>query len=81
MRPSAAAIGQTVRTERHRLVTDLSALRDEQWNVSSLCPGWDVYHVLAHLIDTARTGRLAFIRELLRARMDFDRANDNGIAR
>lgn len=32
-------------------------------------------------MDTARTGRLSFVRDLLRARLDFDRANENGIAR
>ncbi len=32
-------------------------------------------------MDTARTGRLSFVRDLLTARMDFDRSNENGIAR
>jgi len=81
MRHSAAWIWQIVHRERCRLATDLSELPDEQWNVASLCPGWDVHDVLAHVVDTARTGRLAFVRELLRARMDFDRANDNGVTR
>ena len=81
MRSSAAAIWQTVHAERRQLATDLSALRADQWGLPSLCPGWDVHEVLAHLVDTARTGRLSFARDLLAARLDFDRANDNGIAR
>lgn len=81
MRPSAAEIWQAVHAERRHLAADLAELRDEQWSVPSLCPGWDVHDVLAHLVDTARTGRLAFVRALLTARMDFDRANENGIAR
>ncbi|WP_234788676.1 maleylpyruvate isomerase N-terminal domain-containing protein [Mycolicibacterium iranicum] len=24
------------------------------WTTPSLCPGWDVHHVLAHIVDTAR---------------------------
>jgi uncharacterized protein (TIGR03083 family) len=81
MRKATAEIWQTVHSERRRLAADLSDLRDEQWHVPSLCPGWDVHDVLAHLVNTARTGRLSFVRDLLTARMDFDRANENGIAR
>lgn len=81
MRKAAAAVWQTVHAERLRLTAELSELREEQWHLPSLCPGWDVHDVLAHLVDTARTGRLSFIRDLLTARMDFDGANENGIAR
>lgn len=81
MRKSAAAIWQTVHSERRRLAADLTELRNEQWRVSSLCPGWDIHDVLAHLVDTALTGRVSFVRGLLIARMNFDRANENGIAR
>ncbi|PYG01965.1 TIGR03083 family protein [Georgenia satyanarayanai] len=81
MRASAAAVWQEVHSERRRLVADLAGLRDDEWRRPSLCPGWDVHDVLAHLVDTARTGRVVFVRDLLVARMDFDRANANGIAR
>ncbi|QTG80175.1 maleylpyruvate isomerase family mycothiol-dependent enzyme [Arthrobacter crystallopoietes] len=81
MRKSAAAIWQLVHAERRRLAADLSELGDEQWRVSSLCPGWDIHDVLAHLVDTALTGRISFVRDLLIARMDFDLANENGTAR
>ncbi len=63
------------------MVADLSALGDEQWSLPSLCPGWTVHDVVAHLLDSARTGRLSFVSDLLRARLDFDRANERGIAR
>lgn len=56
-------------------------LHDEDWLVPSLSSGWDVHDVLAHLVDTPRTGRLSFVRDLLMARLDFDRANEIGIAR
>lgn len=81
MRTSAAPVWETVHAERRRLVGDLSGLRDEQWFVPSLCTGWDVHDVVAHLVDTAKTGRVSFVRDLLAARMDFDRANERGIAR
>ncbi|MEV7649372.1 maleylpyruvate isomerase family mycothiol-dependent enzyme [Arthrobacter sp. NPDC089319] len=81
MRVAAAAIWQVVHSERRRLATDLSGLREEQWRLPSLCPGWDIHDVLAHLVDTARTSRSSFILDLVKARLDFDRANENGIAR
>lgn len=81
MRLSAAAMWQTVHCERRRLGSDLSDLSDDQWRLPSLCPSWDVHDVLAHLVDTAYTGRATFVRDLLLARMNFDRANQRGIAR
>lgn len=81
MRNPAAAIWPTVHAERRRLATDLSKLHESQWSVPSLCPDWTIHDVLSHLADTARTGRVSFARDLLTARMDFDRANEIGIAR
>ena len=74
-------IWRVAHEERRRLAADLSALSDEQWTLPSLCPGWDLHDVVAHLVDSARTGRLSFVRDLVVARMDFDRANANGIAK
>lgn len=81
MRTSAAPVWEAVHAERRRLVLDLSDLGDAQWRAPSLCPGWDVHDVVAHLVDTARTTRVSFVRDLVAARMDFDRANERGIAR
>ncbi|MEE6272268.1 maleylpyruvate isomerase family mycothiol-dependent enzyme [Georgenia sp. MJ206] len=81
MRASAAAVWEAVHEERRQLAADLTDLPDEEWGRASLCPGWDVHDVLAHLVDTARTTRRSFVRDLLAARMDFDRANAMGIAR
>lgn len=81
MRTAATAIWQTVHAERRQLAADLSGLQADQWHHPSLIPGWTVHDVLAHLVDTARSGRLIFVRDLLRARLDFDRANEFGIAR
>lgn len=81
MRTSAAQVWEVVRAERRRLVLDLSGLGAEEWRTASLCPGWDIHDVVAHLVDSARTGRLSFVRDLVAARMDFDRANQRGVAR
>jgi uncharacterized protein (TIGR03083 family) len=78
---SAEAIWKVVHAERCRLAADLAELNDGQWATVSLCPGWDVHDVLAHLVDTAETSRLSFVRDMVIARMDFDRVNERGIAR
>lgn len=74
-------IWAAVHEERCRLVRDLETIAPEGWQVPSLCAGWSVHDVVAHLIDSATTSRLAFVRQLIAARFDFDRANDDGIRR
>lgn len=81
MRKPAADIWRTVHAERRRLAEDLSPVSGDRWLTPSLCPGWDIHDVLAHLVDTARTGRASFVRDMLSARLDFDRLNEIGIAR
>ncbi|WP_405407000.1 maleylpyruvate isomerase family mycothiol-dependent enzyme [Streptomyces sp. NBC_01104] len=70
-----------VHTERAALIEDLAHLDDEQWATPSLCDGWTVHDVVAHLVDTALTTRLGFVVGLARARFDFDRQNALGVAR
>ncbi|WP_223006024.1 maleylpyruvate isomerase family mycothiol-dependent enzyme [Streptomyces genisteinicus] len=70
-----------VHTERAALLADLAHLDDAQWERSSLCKGWTVHDVVAHLVDTARTTRLGFVTSMVRARFDFDRLNAQGVAR
>ncbi|MFI7495289.1 maleylpyruvate isomerase family mycothiol-dependent enzyme [Kocuria sp. M4R2S49] len=70
-----------VHAERQALVRDLEDLAARQWATPSLCPGWDVHDVLAHLVDDARTTRLGFLRRLAAAGFDFDRCNARGVAR
>ena len=70
-----------VHAERAALIADLELLTDAQWDVPSLCEGWSVHDVVAHIIDTAMTTRLGFVYGLARAGFDFDRQNDNGVER
>ena len=80
-KPSASTIWPVVHHERRALAHDLEAIDPAQWGMASLCPGWDIHDVLAHLIDSATTTRLAFIRRMVAARFDFDRDNAAGISR
>ena len=70
-----------VHAERRALIDDLTGLDDEQWTRPSLCGGWTVHDVVAHLVDVALTTRLGFAIDMARARFDFDRQNANGLER
>ncbi|MFF8196547.1 maleylpyruvate isomerase family mycothiol-dependent enzyme [Streptomyces bobili] len=70
-----------VHAERAALIEDLAHLDDEGWEQPSLCEGWTVHDVAAHLVDTARTTRLGFVAGLVRDRFDFDRQNARGVER
>lgn len=76
-----SAVWPVVHEERRRLVADLSVLGDDQWGTPSLCTGWDVHDVVAHLVDSAQTTRLGFVRRLIAARFDFDLDNARGVER
>ena len=70
-----------VHAERAALIADLELLTDAQWDVPSLCEGWSVHDVVAHIIDTAMTTRLGFVFGLARAGFDFDWQNAEGVER
>lgn len=70
-----------VAAERRALVDDLGALPPEAWSTPSLCEGWDVHDVVAHLVDGAHTTRLGFVRRMLAARGDFHRETAAGVRR
>ncbi|QOV41237.1 maleylpyruvate isomerase family mycothiol-dependent enzyme [Streptomyces ferrugineus] len=69
-----------VHAERAALIHDLEGLDDKQWEQPSLCVGWTVHDVVAHLVDSARTTRVGFVARLARARFDFHRLNAHGVA-
>lgn len=70
-----------VHAERRALIEDLEALTEDQWIQPSLCAGWTVHDVVAHLVDVAESTRLGFARDMVRAGFDFDRQNERGISR
>ena len=70
-----------VHAERAALIDDLAGLADIEWEQPSLCDGWTVHDVAAHLVDSARTTRIGFLLGLARARFDFNRQNARGVER
>ena len=78
---TAGDVWQLVHAERAALVHDLEGLDEEQWHRPSLCEGWTVHDLAAHLVDTWRTTRLGFVAGLARARFHFDEQNARGVER
>lgn len=76
-----ADVWSLVHAERQALVDDLAELTIEQWNTASLCEGWTVHDVAAHLVDNARATPWRLLLAMLRARLDFDRQNQHGVDR
>lgn len=66
-------IWQAVAAERTSLVALLRSLPENGWEQPSLCAGWQVRDVVAHLILSADSGLGAILFNLIRARGDFDR--------
>jgi uncharacterized protein (TIGR03083 family) len=64
-------IWDVVHAEREALIRDLETLPTPRWATASLCPGWDVHDVLAHLVDDAKTTRLGFVRHLVAGGFNF----------
>lgn len=75
------SIWPVVHAEREAMIDFLASLDPLQWDEPSLCEGWTVHDVVAHLVATARTTRIGFVVGLARARFDFDRENARGLAR
>lgn len=70
-----------VHRERAALVDCLRALPADAWERESMCAGWSVRDVAAHLLDSAGTTPLSFLAGMVRARFDFDRQNQDGVDR
>lgn len=50
-----------VHAEPAARIEDLAGLTDDQWEVPSLCAGWSVHDVAAHLVDSATCTRLGVL--------------------
>jgi uncharacterized protein (TIGR03083 family) len=62
--------------ERRRLVTVLEGFAHTDWDAASLCAGWRVREVVAHLSMSYRYSRWAVARGIVGARCSFARFAD-----
>jgi uncharacterized protein (TIGR03083 family) len=72
---------QAVHTEREALAHDLASVAGERWEAPSLCAGWTVHDVLAHMTATACMTPPAFVAKMAVAGFSFSRFAEREIAR
>ena len=59
----------------------LAAASDAQWDTPSMCEGWRVREVVAHMTMAARYSEEEFMAELRRCEFDFTRLSDEVASR
>ncbi|MDP4507784.1 maleylpyruvate isomerase family mycothiol-dependent enzyme [Nonomuraea turcica] len=67
---------QHIHAERERLASLLAGLHDKDWDRPSLCSGWRVREVVAHITAPFRTTLPRLVVGLAAARFSFDRYAD-----
>ncbi len=77
----AASPWPFIRAERAALATDLESLDDAGWATASLCSGWSVRDVLAHMTATARMTPPKFFAKFAASGFRFDAMVAKDVAR
>jgi uncharacterized protein (TIGR03083 family) len=67
---------KTITAQRHELADVLDSLTPAQWDTPSLCEGWRVHEVVAHLTMQYRYSMPRFLLEMARSRGNFNRMAD-----
>ncbi len=73
-------IWTTIAAERAALAEDLQSLDDGQWDTPSLCEGWSVRDVLAHMTATAKISVGAFFPKLVSSGFSLSKMQDKDLA-
>src|SRR5918999_783279 len=68
------------RAERADLLAFLTGLTPQQWDEPTLCAGWRVRDVVAHMISYEGLGRRGLFARFVRGRFHHGRVNDPGVA-
>ena len=74
--PHHLDVREAVASERRDLVRVLEQLAPSDWDRPSLCEGWRIREVVAHITMPFRVSRGRFVWELLRSGGNFDRLSD-----
>lgn len=69
-----------IHDEREALLAELEQLSDEQWRSPSLCEGWTIQDVVAHLASGASTSKADVAKLVLKHKGDFQAVIDAGVA-
>ena len=73
-------IWPTIHAERRALAADLQRLNEDQWSTPSLCSGWTVREVLAHMSAAADMTLPSFFAKLLGSGFRFEGVQEKGIS-
>jgi uncharacterized protein (TIGR03083 family) len=71
----------TIAAERGALAGDLADLTPAQWETPSLCPGWTVRDMVAHMSTTASMTPVKFFLGMAQAGFNFDKFANNQVAK
>lgn len=71
----------TIHAERAALAADLETLNDDQWATPSMCIGWSVRDVLAHMTAAAETSQGMFLPKLAASGFRFNSMANKDIAK
>ncbi len=71
----------TIAAERGALADDLVELTPAQWAAPSLCAGWTVRDIVAHLSATASLNPATFFLGIAKSRFNFDKFANDQIAK
>ena len=61
-------------------IRELADLSPEQWRTPSLCAGWSVHDVLAHMVATAKETPPRFLAGMVTSGFRISRLTEKGIA-
>jgi uncharacterized protein (TIGR03083 family) len=69
-----------IHAERKALMADLGGLTEQQWDSPSLCEGWSVRDVVAHMTAAAKITPPKFLGSLISSGFSFEGVQAKGIA-
>ena len=76
----ADSVWPSIHAERRALAQDLAGLTAAQWATPSLCSGWTVHQVLAHLVATAKMTPGSFLTKFAGSGFSFTKFTDKQVA-
>jgi len=77
---ASSDVWPTIHTERKALAADLDGLSDSRWDTPSLCDGWTVRDVVAHMTAATKLNGPKFFGRLIGSGFSFEKVQSKGIA-
>jgi len=75
-----SGVWPTIHEERKALAADLDGLSATDWDTASLCEGWSVRDVVAHMTAASKLNAPKFFGRLVGSGFSFERVQNRGVA-